>query len=237
MAMTAQVYTAVLPDGAAAVMDIRDGRGRWLHLSGAAGRLWHQHIAGRDLNEAADLVTEHFVKLGAHRETVRADLAAQHAQLRERGLLRARTATSPLERCRVRAAPADDATAPLADRIAGVVGLAASLILLRCVPFRCVVFVAHLLSRLPGRLATAEEAENVVVAVRCAGRPWPGRSACLEQSLGCFLAMRLRGRRLLWSIGARSMPTASHTWVEADGQVIGQDLKDEVWPYRPAMRI
>ncbi|MEU1789119.1 lasso peptide biosynthesis B2 protein [Streptomyces sparsogenes] len=74
-------------------------------------------------------------------------------------------------------------------------------------------------------------------AVRRAGRSWPGHVACLEESLGCFFAAYMHGRRLTWVIGVRTAPAAAHAWVQAHGEVIGQDPAERVWPYAPALRI
>ncbi|MCK7627227.1 lasso peptide biosynthesis B2 protein [Streptomyces sp. RS10V-4] len=237
MPLTTKVYTAILPNGSLAVMDTRKGRGRWLHLNASAGRVWHYLLAGATLKAATESAADHFIGLGADEDTVRADMAALSHRLLEADLARAQKALPPLQWCRPRPFPSAEVQPSRTDRFAAAAGLAAALLLLHCTPFRFGIWVGRLLARLPGSDATAREAEALFLAVRWARSIWLGRAACLEESLGCYLALRLRGRRAAWAIGARATPTATHAWVEAEGQVIGQDLGDEIWPYRPAVRV
>ncbi|MEU3186663.1 lasso peptide biosynthesis B2 protein [Streptomyces sp. NPDC006923] len=90
---------------------------------------------------------------------------------------------------------------------------------------------------MPRPAATAEQADLHFHAVRRAGRMWPGRVACLEESLAVYLAALLRGRRVTWVVGARTAPAAAHAWIETGGEVIGQDLPQRPWPYTPALRV
>ncbi|MFB8120666.1 lasso peptide biosynthesis B2 protein [Streptomyces sp. NPDC055962] len=122
-------------------------------------------------------------------------------------------------------------------RLASNAGLALALVLLRCTPMRLVLAAARGATRLPGRSATAGEAEEVHAAVRQAGRAWIGRSACLEESLGTFLASALIGRRSRWVLGAAFLPQGAHAWVEAGGSIIGQDREDRVWTYVPVLEV
>jgi protein-L-isoaspartate(D-aspartate) O-methyltransferase len=48
-----------------------------------------------------------------------------------------------------------------------------------------------------------------------AGRWFPGRAACLENSLAAVLAAAARGQVVDWCIGARFAPFASHAWQAA----------------------
>ncbi|OKI50363.1 hypothetical protein AMK15_32710 [Streptomyces sp. MJM1172] len=125
----------------------------------------------------------------------------------------------------------------LRDRAAAGIGLTVALLLLRALPIRHVVTVARAATRLPGRPARAHEADAVLTAVRSAGAWWPGRVACLEESLACHLAAALTGHRVRWVLGARFAPRGAHAWVEADRLVIGQDEHDRLWPYLPVLLV
>ncbi|MBU7598947.1 lasso peptide biosynthesis B2 protein [Streptomyces sp. P38-E01] len=122
-------------------------------------------------------------------------------------------------------------------RAAGHVGLATALVLLRCLPVRLVVHAARLAARLPGRTASPEEADAVCVAVRGAVGWWPGRAACLEESLAAYLAAALTGRRVTWVLGARFVPQGAHAWIATADAVHGQEPADRVWPYRAALSV
>ncbi|MFE0190720.1 lasso peptide biosynthesis B2 protein [Streptomyces sp. NPDC058989] len=238
MPVTAKVYTARLPGGGAAVMDTRTGRGLWRHLNPTAASLWHQLAEGTPLNEAADDLTTRFVNQGADRDTVRADLAALTRQLRDLDLLTARSVPPPRTAVlRIRPVLPVDAPLALADRAAATLAMAAALVLLRCTPIRISIAVARAVARIPASPATTERADHLFAAVRRTHSLWPGRAACLEESLACYLAARLRGHRITWVIGARTSPAAAHAWNEAGGEVIGQRTGDRIWPYAPALRI
>jgi hypothetical protein len=235
-----RLFTASLPGGAAAVMDVRTGRGRWQHLNSTAALLWHRLAEGADPERAVDELTAEFAGLGVEVAVavIRADLVALVGQLRELGLLDAARAPAPGHaRVEVREALPAGARLRLADRAAGLVGLAAALLLLRCTPIRAGIAAARTVARIPLRPATPEQADAAFAAVRRAGRAWPGRAACLEESLGCYLAAALRGHSVAWVIGARTAPAGAHAWNETCGQAIGQDPAERVWPYTPALRI
>lgn len=240
MTVTAQIYTAKLLGGGAAVMDTRTGRGQWRHLNVTAAHLWHRLTADIPLDEALDELTGHFAAQGADRDTVHADLTALTADLNEAGLLTASKAPAPsltvTQIHPVRPQPANTSL-PATDRAAGLLGMTMAVLLLLCAPIRTSILLARALAHLPGRPATAQQADVLLLAVRRAGRAWPGRAACLEESLGCYFAAVMRGRRVAWVIGARTDPAAPHAWNEAEAVIIGQSPGDRVWPYAPALRI
>ncbi|SIO85551.1 hypothetical protein BQ8420_07525 [Nocardiopsis sp. JB363] len=62
----------------------------------------------------------------------------------------------------------------------------------------------------------------MVEAVRAVGRFFPGRFACLESALSSTLAALMLRRRVDWCVGARMMPYAARSWVEAAGEPIGE---------------
>ncbi|MGW7517811.1 lasso peptide biosynthesis B2 protein [Streptomyces sp. NPDC054796] len=238
MPVTPKLYTARLPGGGAAVMDIRTGRGRWQHLNSTAALLWQRLLEGEPLEQAVDDLTASFAAQGADAETVRTDLTALAQQWHQLGLTTASAAPAPDPgEVPVRAALPGDTPLGAADRAAGLTGLAVALVLLHCAPIRASIRAARLLARVPRRVASPERADLLFAAVRRAARLWPGRSACLEESLACYVAGVMRGAHVAWVIGARTAPAAAHAWNEAGGWVIGQDLGDRVWPYAPAIRL
>ncbi|MEV6818345.1 lasso peptide biosynthesis B2 protein [Nocardiopsis dassonvillei] len=96
-----------------------------------------------------------------------------------------------------------------------------AVILLRF-PLKCsVAFVGKLKPRV-ARSATVEEATTIVAAARAPARWFPGRAACLENSLAAALTALLLLRTLDWCIGARLMPYAAHAWVEVSGVPVGE---------------
>ncbi|MCQ8836184.1 lasso peptide biosynthesis B2 protein [Streptomyces samsunensis] len=103
---------------------------------------------------------------------------------------------------------------------------------------RWTIAVARGAARLPGRPATIAQAQTAHAAVRHAARLWPGRAACLEESLGAYFASALTGHHTRWVLGAAFIPHSAHAWIETDdATVIGQDEEDRVWPYVPVLRV
>ncbi len=91
--------------------------------------------------------------------------------------------------------------------------------------------LARAAARLLGRPARICDAESVLAAVRAAGTWWPGRVACLEESLAVHLGSALTGRPVSWVLGVRFAPRGAHAWVVAEEHVIGQEEADRIWPY------
>lgn len=79
-------------------------------------------------------------------------------------------------------APQAQRTSP-ADRAIGLAAFAAAVILLRLL-FGCLTRVVGTVKRRRQRAATPAEAETAAAAARTAGRWFPGRAACLENSPG-----------------------------------------------------
>ncbi|MFE0062977.1 lasso peptide biosynthesis B2 protein [Streptomyces sp. NPDC059003] len=77
------------------------------------------------------------------------------------------------------------------QRLAGHAGLLLALVLLRLLTIRAAIATARFAARLPGRRATAEEAEAAHAAVDRAAHRRPGRAACLEESLAAYLHRRV----------------------------------------------
>ncbi|WP_234322704.1 lasso peptide biosynthesis B2 protein [Streptomyces sp. NRRL S-350] len=225
--MTAgRVHAARGPAGAG-VLDLATGR--WIMLDPVAADLLDL-LADPDGRAAAiEELTARWAATGAEPDRVRADLERAVGDLDRllAGRPVHRTPPGPLPP--VRFAPAARPT--VRARAAAAVGLAAAVLLLRLLPMRHVHTLARAAARLPGRPARLGDAESVLAAVRSAGRWWPGRVACLEESLAVHLGSALTGRRVCWVLGVRFAPRGAHAWVVAEGHVIGQEEADRVWPY------
>jgi hypothetical protein len=229
-----------------ALLDLGPWRGRWRHLTPEAEPLWARLRAGLPEEEAV-LVTAREVA-ARHPEVSESRAAADQATLL--GALRAGGLVTDRRRRACPPAPVPRSEPPLpgaafepagvltaADRVGGVVGLAVALLLIHTVPQRWTVAAAARLARTARHDATVSEGERAVRAVRWAAAAWPGRCACLEESIGAFLAGFLRRRRLRLVLGCGHLPPAPHAWVEAEGRPVGQKLTGNAWDYTPALRI
>ncbi|MER8234319.1 PqqD family protein [Streptomyces sp. NPDC094049] len=178
-----RVFAADTADGVA-LMDLRTSAGAWRFLDPVGAGLWRQLACGTPRTRAVEELVEQWAARGAPPEQVRADLEALATRLDAEGLLDA--APHPQDDTAVPEVRfAETGARPGARvRIAAYAGLAAALLLLRCLPVRLVVRAARGAGRLPGRSATAAEADAVCAAVQravgwCrAGRrawrsPWP----------------------------------------------------------------
>ncbi|MCQ9131180.1 lasso peptide biosynthesis B2 protein [Streptomyces hilarionis] len=116
----------------------------------------------------------------------------------------------------------------LAATAAGSLGLLAALLLIR-LPFRALACLVNWIDRgWCRREATSQEAADALAAVRAAASYYPGRAACLEESLATLAALAFRGRRAVWCIGIADDPFRFHAWVEAQGvRVIPTGESDE----------
>lgn len=229
------VYAALGPEGIA-LMDTRRGRGRWRFLDPVGSQLWLTITSGTEPERAVELITARWQEKGADPVQVRAGLSALAADLQYARLLA--PAGRPLT-ARDGAEVRFDAPVPagIISRFAGHAALFGALTLLRCLPVRFALAAARAVTRLPGDAATVTQAEAAFTAVRRAARVWPGRAACLEESLAAHFAAAFTGHRVRWVIGARFTPHGAHAWIEAGGSVIGQDESDRIWPYVPALQV
>ncbi|MFI0742727.1 lasso peptide biosynthesis B2 protein [Streptomyces sp. NPDC021100] len=237
MPVSHRLYTTAITPGGAALLDIRRAHGRWVFLNPTGAALWQLLADGIPAETAIKELTAHWTGRGADPGQVQADLVLLTQSFAAARLDPATSAPTPVP------APGAIRFAPpgmppkTADRLAGITGLAAALVLLRILPVRTVITVARAAARLPLPPATPQEADAVFAAVHRAARAWPGRAACFEESLGAFLAALLRRRRIHWVLGARFAPAAAHAWIETADAVIGQDEADRAWPYTPALRV
>jgi hypothetical protein len=172
---------------------------------------------------------------GAHAHRLRRDADVLAVALLDRGLLVRRrpgeaaprlTASEPAPAECVPSAervppvrPADDPVPARPhlrrrDRVAGLIGLALAVCLLR-LPFRVTLRTVTVVKRVLGRrAATDAQAERAVRAVQDAARYYPGRVACLELSLGAVMALAPAGRGLDWCLGSTGDALRFHAWVE-----------------------
>ncbi|MGW1658478.1 lasso peptide biosynthesis B2 protein [Streptomyces atratus] len=228
------VYAAPSPDGIA-LMDVRTGRGQWRFLDPVGARLWQEITDGATLAAAIGDLTAHWHSKGADPDQARTDLTALADDLERADLLHPAAPAARPESTDIRFATPVPVGA--GQRLAGHVGLLLALFLLRLLPIRFAIAGARAATYLPGRAALPCEAEGAFAAVRCAARLWPGRAACLEESLAAHFAAALTGRRVRWVIGARFIPQGAHAWIEAGTAIIGQDETNRVWPYVPALQV
>ncbi|MGW4890234.1 lasso peptide biosynthesis B2 protein [Streptomyces murinus] len=228
------VHAALAPQGVA-LLDARRGPGQWRFLDPIGAQLWLEITGGAAPADAVDKLTTRWQERGADAAQVRVDLTTLAADLDSAGLLLPADRPARNGALSIRFAPEADGGA--LHRLAGHAGLSAALLLLRCLPVRFALTAARAVTRLPGRRAEMEDAEAAFAAVRRAARWWPGRAACLEESLAAHFASALTGHRVTWVIGARFTPHGAHAWIEADGYIIGQEETDRVWPYAPALKV
>ncbi|MEE1798092.1 lasso peptide biosynthesis B2 protein [Streptomyces sp. JV176] len=218
-----------------AVLDTRAGRGRWRFLDPVSTQLWNLITEGTPVHTGIDAVTGHWAARGIDASRARTDLSRVAAELARAGLPGPATRTPPPTGSPLVLAATTD-TGRARDRAAAYTALALALTLQRCAPVRWTLAAARAAARIPGRPATSAQAQILHAAVRHAGRLWPGRAACLEESLGTFLAAAFTGLRVRWVLGAGFVPHSAHAWTETlDGAVVGQDEADRVWPYVPVL--
>ncbi len=121
------------------------------------------------------------------------------------------------------------------DRTIGLAAFAVAVVLLR-LPFRWLICIIATIKRRCQRSATLAEAQTAVAAVRKAGRWFPGRAACLENSLAAVLAAAARGHVVDWCIGARLAPYASHAGVETEEGTVSEPVNPDR-PYLLLLRV
>jgi hypothetical protein len=98
--------------------------------------------------------------------------------------------------------------------------LIATCLIVRCFSFRIQLALVRATRRWCRRGAGSKEAAATVATVDWAARRYPGRAACLEQSLTAVLLAAAAGRRLDWCLGAAPDPYRFHAWVEAQGRPV-----------------
>lgn len=120
----------------------------------------------------------------------------------------------------IRTATRPDVTA--SAKVTGFAALTLALQMLRCLPLRVVLAVATVIGRLGIRPAAEPVALDAIASCQRAARWYPGRVACLENSLAAFIALALRGHRADWCIGCRLGPAEAHAWIETFFGPVGE---------------
>ncbi|MEW1700341.1 lasso peptide biosynthesis B2 protein [Streptomyces sp. NPDC091278] len=234
--MTAPAVFAADTEEGVALLDLRTAHGKWRFLDPVGAGLWRRIVSGTPREHVVQSLVTYWSQRGGDPAQVYDDMTALADRLDAEDLFAAELHPSAKAGIEVRFI--DAGVRPRPDvRVAGHVGLGAALVLLRCLPVRLVVRAARLTGRLPGRAAAPEEADEVCAAVRRAAGWWPGRAACLEESLGAYLTAAFTGRRVAWVLGARFVPQGAHAWVATVGAVHGQAPVDRVWPYRAVLTV
>jgi hypothetical protein len=117
-------------------------------------------------------------------------------------------------------------TVPLSipDKLTGLTAFTAAVVMLRVLPFRVSLAAARILKRILAREpASQQDAEQAVAARDWAARWFPGRVACLENSLAALLFTALHRRNAAWCIGFRLQPAESHAWIQdSNGNPAGE---------------
>ncbi|MEV6986661.1 lasso peptide biosynthesis B2 protein [Sphaerisporangium sp. NPDC051017] len=122
-----------------------------------------------------------------------------------------------------------------ADRLVGLAAFTAGIVLLS-LPFSRMVRVIAWIKRHRPRPATPQEARTAAAAARWAGQWFPGRAACLENSVAAVLAAAIRGRAVHWCVGGRLAPYSTHAWIETDTGPAGEPANPDR-PYLTLLRI
>jgi hypothetical protein len=195
--------------------------GRWLALNPTAGEFWRCWDGGAGFDDTVASVA------AAHpdvpRDSVRADAERLLGELFSLGLIEVVPTATPVP---AGVGMAEAPPKPIGPRsewpriCAAFIFLVAAAVLVRC-SFR----FSYLLVRTSRRkwcrrAATLPQARTSVAAVSHAARHYPGRAACLEQSLAAVLMTAVARRRLDWCLGSAHDPYRFHAWVEVAGQAV-----------------
>jgi Transglutaminase-like superfamily len=120
------------------------------------------------------------------------------------------------------AVPYNPGAVPLGPRLAARVAVGCAHLLATQPPGR----IRSVLSRLrrgarPATVGETAAARETVLTVSLASG---GRRGCLPRSLATVLLCRMRGQWPTWCVGVRTRPPfAAHAWVEAEGELVGED--------------
>ncbi|WP_406602057.1 lasso peptide biosynthesis B2 protein [Lentzea kristufekii] len=122
---------------------------------------------------------------------------------------------------------------------ATLVGACVTLIVgtaVRCLPFARVTAAARWCSARTTRVARESDVERVLGWIDSGSRLIPFRVACLERSLTALFVLSLSRRGVIWRMGVRGFPLASHAWISnLDGRPLGE--AGSVADYRTMLEI
>jgi hypothetical protein len=191
--------------------------GEWITLNETAGYLWRRWESGAEFEEGVNDVAARYPDVP--RAEILADARQLLAELIGRKIID--VAVSPTA-----AAMASPAAAPVGQRpgrariLAAMLALCVADLLARC-SFRGSLTVVRLTRRGWCRRApTADRASRTVAAVNAAAQWYPGRAACLEQSLAAVLLAAAVRCRLDWCLGSVPDPHRFHAWVAVEGKPV-----------------
>lgn len=210
------------------ILDIREGL--WITLNPTAGRLWRSWQAGATFEEAVAEISARHPAVSP--ESIRADAERLVQALYSKGLITALHShgliagipQSALIGAGTEMAEPEAASLgprPTLHRAGGaLIALLVADVLIRC-SFRLAFALVRASRRSWCRQpATPLQGARNVAAVNWAARCYPGRAACLEQSLAAVLLAAAKRRQLDWCIGSASNPYRFHAWTEVGGQPI-----------------
>jgi hypothetical protein len=209
------------------VLVLDTAAGCWLALNPTAGEFWRSWDGGAEFEEAvADVAARH---PDVPQALVRTDAERLLGELFTLGLI--------------------EAVPPVDGRLAGTgmaeqaefagpkpgwprVGVATIFLLVAALLVMCSFRLSYLVVRASRRkwchqAATPSQARATVTAVSRAARHYPGRAACLEQSLAAVLLAAASRRRLDWCLGSATDPYRFHAWVEVAGQAVSASGEHE----------
>lgn len=195
--------------------------GLWLALNSTAGDFWRSWQAGAGFDEGVAEVAARYPAVPL--ESIRADAEQLVRDLFSRGLIEAIPRGSLFGTATDMAEPEAtvDRLRPGWHRIGGaLIALVVADVLVRCSFRLSFALVRASRGSWCRRTATPLQAAIAVTAVSRAVHCYPGRAACLEQSLAAVLLSAARRRRLDWCLGSAPDPYRFHAWVEADGQAV-----------------
>ena len=206
--------------------------GEWLALNATAGDLWRAWESGTEFERGVREVAIRYP--GVPAETIRDDARQLARELMARGLVESGPPGPAHDRPPRRQAAGGQGTGTTMAEIplggsspAGVLlaaqalaCLGAAWLAIRFLPFGTSLAIVRRTRRRWCRAAPPADSAALVTAVSWAARRYPGRAACLEQSLAAVLLAVARRRRLDWCLGAATDPYRFHAWVEAAGRAV-----------------
>ncbi|WP_156722316.1 lasso peptide biosynthesis B2 protein [Streptomyces apocyni] len=223
--------------GGQVLFDARSGQ--WYAMNGTARLLWEEWHRTGDFESAVRTLADGFPCV--RYDSVRLDAERVARDLVERGLVyldeERGSAHRDLPHGSTGLVSPDvsrtwDANTVRWPRTASLIGLLLALCLLRF-PFRaCVHAVTVLKERCGRRPATTRQAEVMLTAVRRAGERYPGRVACLEDSLATVLGLAVAGLAADWCLGSADDPYRFHAWVEVAGATVEPAEADDHTRFR-----
>jgi hypothetical protein len=206
--------------------------GEWLALNATAGELWRAWESRTEFECGVREVADRYPDVSA--ETIRDDARRLAEELIARGLVEAGprgTVHDPHAPGQAPGASPGNGTTmaelPLGEgarwpglllATQALVCLVAACLVIRFFPFRTSLAMVRRARRHWCRPVPPADSAALVTAVGWAVRRYPGRAACLEQSLAAVLLAAASRRSLDWCLGAAADPYRFHAWVEAAGR-------------------